>query len=97
MIVQIKLVSGEELIAELIENNEDASLHFLRNALSIIPTDKGSYAMIPFMALTKSDVVKIKDDRIIVMEEVAEETAAQYSRNFSNLVLPEQASKKIVF
>ena len=88
--------SGEELVAELIQS-PDPETHHLRNVLSLIPTDKGSYAMMPFMALTKSDIIKIKDGRIIAMEEVAEETAAQYSRNFSNLVLPEQSSKKIVF
>jgi small nuclear ribonucleoprotein (snRNP)-like protein len=93
----IKLTTGEELIAELVSIDETTKVHALRNPLAIAPTDKGSYVMIPFLPLSKNDTINIKECHILACEVVAEQTANQYLRNFSDLYVPPTPSTKIIF
>lgn len=92
----VKLITGEELIAELI-SIDDEKIHIFRNALQLIPTEK-SYVMAPFLPLTDSEVIRIKDSHVVVCELAAEKTANQYLRVFDDspsLYVP--PSTKIVY
>ena len=93
----LKLISGEELIAEVLGN--DMQIWKLRNVYQLYPTDKGTFVMAPFLPLVKGVEIKIKDSHVLACELAEPKTTEQYIRslNPSDLYVPPAPSTKIVF
>jgi hypothetical protein len=89
----IRLISGEEIICEL---TEQESSYTLTNAFVLIPGGEGKIAFMPFMPYsTGSDTgVTIKDTHVLFVTEPVEELAAQIKTQLgvveSGIIMPEQ-------
>ena len=89
----IRLVSGEEIICELTEQD---STYTVSNAFVLIPGGEGKIAFMPFMPYTTaSDAgITIKDTHVMFVSEPVEELAAQIKKQLgvveSGLIMPEQ-------
>jgi hypothetical protein len=90
----IRLVSGQEIICELTEN-EDHSLHLMNPLLiGITPTanNKIDLQLRPFLPFAKEDDVtlskKFCEDAIVCTYTPVDEISQKYRQAFSNIILP---------
>ena len=82
----IRLVSGEEIIAEMeeIENTKDI---LIKDAIILIPAGEGKIGIMPFMPYTKAKnglTLRIKD--IMFMVEPVEDLVTQFKTARSGIV-----------
>lgn len=82
----IRLVSGEEIIAEMeeIENTKDI---LIKDAIILIPAGEGKIGIMPFMPYTKAKdglTLRIKD--IMFMAEPVEDLVTQFKTARSGIV-----------
>lgn len=90
----IRIVTGEELVAEVLETTEDTLK--VQNALVVIPQQQG-VGFAPWATVISKDnpEIVLKQEHIVYIVEVQEEVAGKYNEMFgSKLVTP--ASKKLV-
>lgn len=83
-VVSIKLISGEEIIARLEEDNSDAVKLNRPLSVSIGPQGLG---MMPFMFLNGADNVTIKQSHIIAMCIAKKDAADQYIQGTTGIAL----------
>jgi hypothetical protein len=84
----LRLVTGEDVIAKISENNQDTSLN---KPFVIIPHQQGpgkpvQLMMTLYSPYSKSDNVTIKNDKIISIVEPKEEILSSYQQNTSSIV-----------
>lgn len=83
-IVSIKLISGEEIIGRLDEDNADFVKLDRPKSVSIGAQGLG---MMPFMFLSGSETVTIKHNHIIVMVPAEKSAADQYVQGTTGIAL----------
>jgi hypothetical protein len=84
----LRLVTGEDVIAKISENDQDTSLN---KPFVIIPHQQGpgkpvQLMMTLYSPYSKSDNVTIKNDKIISIVEPKEEILSSYQQNTSSIV-----------
>jgi len=84
-VVTIKLTSGEELIASLVEERDD----FLKvNKPRVLTAANNGIGMVPYLFTVDPDRdVKIMRATIVVLEPSDKESATQYTRSTTGLIL----------
>lgn len=90
----VKLITGEELIADIVVNNE-SNKFILKNSLQIIivpgatPNDT-QFGVIPFplMIKNKKEGLEISKDHVIYQYEPADEFINHYYTSISGIVTP---------
>jgi len=90
----IRIVTGEEVVAELIE--ETASFIKIQNGLVVLPTAQ-QVGFAPWATVISKDdpEIVISKNHVVYMVEVQEDIAKKYNEMFgSKLVMPE--SKKLI-
>lgn len=83
-VVNIKLISGEEIIARLEEENSDTVKINRPMSVSITPSGLG---MMPFMFLSSSDMITIKQSHIIAIANAKKEASDQYIQGTTGIKL----------
>lgn len=83
-VVSIKLISGEEIISRLEEENSDTVKLNRPMSVSITPSGLG---MMPFMFLSSSDNITVKQSHIISMGTAKKEAADQYIQGTTGIKL----------
>ena len=86
----IRLMTGEDVIAKIGENDQGTSLS---KPFVIIPTQKApgqpvQLMMTPYSPYSKSDTVTIKSDKNVSMVEPKEEIEKTYQQNTSSILTP---------
>ena len=89
----VRLVSGEEIVGDVIEN-EDGS-YTISNAFNLLPGGEGKIQFIPFMAYTEAHAgVTLKPEHVLfVVKPIAQlvEQISNIKRQLdSGIVVPEQ-------
>jgi|TARA_R110002051_G_scaffold105703_1_gene178762 hypothetical protein len=82
----IRLVSGEEIIAEIspVENTKDT---LIKDAIVLIPAGEGKIGIMPFMPYTKAkNGLTLRDKDIMFMVEPVEDLVAQFTTARSGIV-----------
>lgn len=83
-VVSLKLISGEEIIARLEEDNTDTVKLNRPLSINIGPNGLG---MMPFIFLNASDNLEIKKQHIIAMGESKKDAADQYVQGTTGIKL----------
>lgn len=85
MIKLIKLITGEEIIANVTEQQDALEL---KTPVRVVFTQEG-VGMVPYTLLAKSDVISIKQQHVIYEAEPDVEALNAYNSQFgSGIVLP---------
>jgi len=92
MIKLVRLVSGEELLCNLVETKESSIM--VENILIMIPTGEGKIGVADYMPYTEINKgVEIKDLHIIFMVDAIDQMAQAHKDKFGGLIIP---SSKLV-
>jgi hypothetical protein len=83
-IVNIKLITGEEIIARL---EEDTSEHVKLNKPKSVSIGAQGMGLMPFMFLGGSDTITVKHIHIIVMIVAEKDAATQYVEGTTGIAL----------
>ena len=84
----IRLTSGEELIAEVDENEKEVTI---TDAIIMIPAGEGKIGFMPFMPYTKADRgLTLKRENVMFMVDPVEELLNQFKQARSGIVTPPQ-------
>ena len=83
-VVNIKLITGEEIIARL---DEDTNEHVKLNRPKSVSFGAQGMGLMPFMFLGGSDTVVIKHSHIIVMVIAEKDAAKQYLEGTTGIAL----------
>lgn len=83
----IRLVSGEEIICSLVENDDSVTIS---DGFVLIPGGEGKIAFMPFMPYTTAsdDGVTISNDHVMFVTTPVEELAAQIKTQLSGIITP---------
>jgi predicted P-loop ATPase/GTPase len=85
MIKLLKLITGEEIIADVTETQDALEL---KTPVRVVFTQEG-VGMVPYTLLAKSDIISIKNQHVIYVAEPDIEALNAYNSQFgSGLVLP---------
>lgn len=88
----IKLVTGEEILAEILSEGQDIEICNPLNAV-VQPSPQGiSYGFIPWAGLTDGNLT-LKADKVVFIAEVREDVLNSYNSQFGKIVTP---PKKII-
>ena len=88
MIKIIKLINGEDVIADVKEAYEDVAAYQLKKPVRIVLTERG-LGMMPFSPFIKSDTVTIAKTHVMVIGDAEDDLANEYNAKFGNgLVVP---------
>ena len=83
----IRLVSGEEIIAEVTNSSKDG--YTVKDAIVMIPAGEGKIGIMPWMPHTKaSNGLQIRKVDIMFMVEPVEDLVAQFKQAKSGIVTP---------
>ena len=82
--VSIKLISGEEIIARLEEENSDYIKVSKPLTVSLGPQGLG---MIPFVFLANTDTIKLNMNHVMVLATAKKEAADQYLQGTTGIAL----------
>ena len=86
MLKLVKLITGEEVIADQIKNGNEVTL---KNPVRIIMTPDGSAGMMPLLALSKNDQISVLSTNIMYTVEPDDELVNVYNARFgSGIVMP---------
>ena len=93
-IVAIKVVSGDEILAKLIEITTNGVK--ISKPLQLIIMTQGSVGMIPYMVgIDDESKLFINNDKIILMGKARPDAASQYIENTTGLVTPGKSKLKL--
>lgn len=85
MIKYIKLISGEEVVADMTDNGETLSL---KNPVKLVLMPPMGLSMIGFCNFIKPENVTIKKEHVMYIEELEDEIYNAYNQKFgSGIVL----------
>lgn len=92
MIGIAKLLSGDELLAEI---TEEADSYLLKDPFMIGFNEKGTISIVPFMVYSKaSDEVKIAKGAVICVVEARDEIAKQYQATTGRIITMDRLIQK---
>lgn len=74
----IKLVTGEDLVSGLKEEND---YYLLSNPTRLVISQEGM-GLMPFSPFTKSEEIKIKKDHVIFIDDLEEEIQNAYNARY---------------
>jgi hypothetical protein len=93
-IVAIKLITGDELIAKLVEGDMDNIR--LSKPMMLVHTPKG-LAMSQFMMMQDiEDVIVIQTDKVIAITKANSVASGQYSQTVSSIKVPTPQEKSSI-
>ena len=93
-IVAIKLITGDELIAKLVEGDMDNIK--LSKPMMLVHTPKG-LAMSQFMMMQDiEDVIVIQTDKVIAITKANSVASGQYSQTVSSIKVPTPQEKSSI-
>ena len=88
MIKLIRLVSGEEIIAEIKHETNIDSIH-IKDAIVLIPAGEGKIAFMPFMPYTKAkEGLELRTQDIMFMVDPIDQLVTQFKSARSGISLP---------
>ena len=90
----IRMSSGEDLVAEVIESSDDSIT--IRNAIVGIPTQQGTLTFVawsPMISKEDKDIT-ISSKFVIYVAEAADEIVQQYEQMYSPIATPDK--KKLI-
>ena len=87
----LRLVSGEEILADVDLNGIDTDTVVLKDALCLIPAGEGKLGFMPWMPYTKAkDGVEIPKKHVMFVVEPIDDLKDQHRQATSGLVVPNQ-------
>ncbi len=88
-VVSLKMVSGEEIVAEVVHDDADYVTMNRPRVLQVVPTHEGmQMALYPWlMSNTDMGEVRIPKDRVIVMSSTQSDVAKNYIQQVSGIQL----------
>ena len=93
-IVAIKVISGDEILAKVIEITDKGVK--ISKPLSLVIMSQGSVGMIPFMVgIDDESKLFIGNEKIILMGKARPDAASQYIENTTGLVTPGKSKLKL--
>lgn len=91
-----KLVTGEEILAEVVSKPSLASDGYvLKNCIRIVYYDTGkgvSTGFAPFLPMSADEQISLKNSSVLVEVTPKDEVLAEYTRIFSGIVIPSNQS-----
>ncbi len=85
----IRLTSGEEIIAEIVNTSEDT--YQIKDAIIMIPAGEGKIGFMPFMPYTKAkDGLVLKKQDVMFMIDPVDELLNQFKQARSGIITPPQ-------
>ena len=94
MIKLIRLVSGEEIIAEIKHEKSNPDEIHIEDAIILIPAGEGKIGFMPFMPYTKAkEGLELRTQDIMFMVDPIKELETQFKSSRSGISLP---SSKII-
>ena len=89
MIKLIRLVSGEEIIAEVKHEKSNSDEIHIADAIVLIPAGEGKIGIMPFMPYTKAkDGLELRTQDIMFMVDPVDELKTQFTSARSGISLP---------
>jgi hypothetical protein len=89
MIKLIRLVSGEEIIAEIKHEKSNPDEIHINDAIVLIPAGEGKIGIMPFMPYTKAkDGLELRTQDIMFMVDPVDELKTQFKSARSGISLP---------
>ncbi len=89
MIKLIRLVSGEEIIAEIKHEESNPDGIMIKDAIVLIPAGEGKIGIMPFMPYTKAkDGLELRTQDIMFMVDPVDELKTQFKSARSGISLP---------
>ena len=86
----LRLVSGEEILADVDLNGIDTDTVIIKDAICLIPAGEGKIGFMPFMAYTKAkDGITIGNEFIMFIVEPIEDMVNQIRQMDSGIVVPD--------
>lgn len=93
-IVSIKIISGDEILAKVIEITDKGIK--ISKPLQLVIMNQGQVGMLPFMIGTDDDnKMFLSNDKIILMGKARADAAGQYIENTTGIKVPGKSSLKI--
>ena len=87
MIKLIRLVSGEEIIAEIKHEESNPDAIVIKDAIVLIPAGEGKIGIMPFMPYTKAkDGLELRTQDIMFMVDPIEDLETQFKTARSGIV-----------
>ena len=88
MIKLLKLITGEEIVGDIVEYNEDSMVIKKPCAIMLLASrstpDQHSMGLIPYAAYSKEHKISVKKDKVVWESELAEEVFNQYNSLFGS-------------
>ena len=93
----IKMGSGEDVVAELV-NNDERDIVVIRNPIIMVPQGQGQVGFAPWSPFLSEDVTEISVRRsyTVYISEPKPEVIKNYQEIFSPIVLPNGSPGKII-
>ena len=89
MIKLIRLVSGEEIIAEIKHEKSNPDEIHIEDAIILIPAGEGKIGIMPFMPYTKAkEGLELRTQDIMFMVDPVDELKTQFTSARSGISLP---------
>ena len=83
----LRLVSGEELIAEVVNSSEDS--YTLKDAIVMIPAGEGRIGFMPFLPYTEAkDGISIRKQDVMLVVDPIEDLIDQFRQARSGISTP---------
>lgn len=92
MVKLLKLITGEELIAEVTEQENSLEL---KTAVRVLFTHEG-VGMVPYALLAKSDKIVVGKNHVIFEAELDDEAKNAYNAQFGSGIVVSGANLKLV-
>ena len=93
----IKMQSGEDVVAEIV-NNDERDVIVIRNPIVMVPQGQGQVGFAPWSPFLSDDVkeLSIRRSYTVYISEPKEEVVKNYNEIFSPIVLPNGTPGKII-
>ena len=83
----VRLGTNEELVADVTTDGE--SSYFLKNILIIVPTEKGTIQLAPWMPyIDRNQEIEITEDKVLFTATPDKQIVKQHQEIFSKIVIP---------
>ena len=84
----VKLISGEEIIADIKGDNASDGTHFVRlvNPIVLVPTSQGN-KMVSFPRFSLGTPIEIRQTHIQFITDVAVDALEAYGKAFGNIIV----------
>jgi len=84
----VKLISGEDLIAELADSDDI----IVKNPVVMIPVNKDQIAFQPWIPYAEDKEYLLKETQVVIIATPSETIVNEYQKIYSSIVTPKQSS-----